>query len=89
MRKPKIGVLGFSDGEPEVHTTLKDIVQAQMDAVVSALQRSGQVARLPVPHETFLEKFDANHCHAVYGDHVESLKSVSRMLQIDAEVLGA
>jgi L-fucose isomerase len=43
IRKPKIGVLGFSDGDPEVHEQLKDIVQAQMDAIVDALRESGQV----------------------------------------------
>ena len=41
--KPKIAVLGFSDGEPEVSEQLKDIVQAQVDAIVNALERSGEV----------------------------------------------
>jgi L-fucose isomerase len=43
MRKPRIGVLGFSDGEPEVHEQLKGFVQKQMDAIVSALVKSGEV----------------------------------------------
>jgi len=43
IRKPKIGVLGFSDGEPEVHEQLKDIVQEQMDSIVAGLKQSGQV----------------------------------------------
>lgn len=43
IRKPRIGVLGFSDGEPSVHEQLKDIVQAQFDAIVSELERSGEV----------------------------------------------
>ncbi len=43
MRKPKIGVLGFSDGEPDVHDQLKDIVQKQMDAIVNALERTGKI----------------------------------------------
>lgn len=43
IRRPKIGVLGFSDGDPEVHEQLKDIVQKQMDAIVQALKDSGQV----------------------------------------------
>ena len=30
-------------------------------------------AKLPFDHQIFLDRFDANHCHAVYGDHVESL----------------
>ena len=43
QRKPIIGVLGFSDGDPEVHAQLKDIVQAQVDAIVDALRKDGQV----------------------------------------------
>ncbi len=43
MRKPKIGVLGFSDGEPEVHEELKGFVQKELDTIVRALDESGQV----------------------------------------------
>jgi L-fucose isomerase len=43
MKKPRIGVLGFSDGEPEVHEQLKGFVQKQMDTIVEALEKSGQV----------------------------------------------
>ena len=43
MRKPIIGVLGFSDGDPDVHDELKGFVQAQMDAVVNALRATGKV----------------------------------------------
>lgn len=45
-------------------------------------------AKLPFDHSIFLDKFDANHCHAVYGDHVESLKTICGMLGIDYEILG-
>lgn len=45
-------------------------------------------AKLPFNHNLFLDKFSANHCHAVYGDHIEDLKMVCRMLNIQAEVLG-
>ena len=45
-------------------------------------------AKLPFDHQIFLEKFDANHCHAVYGDHVEELKMICRMLNVDVELLG-
>jgi len=31
--KAKIGILGFSDGEPEVHEQLKDFVQAQLETI--------------------------------------------------------
>ena len=45
-------------------------------------------AKLPFDHQIFLDRFDANHCHAVYGDHVESLKMICQMLDIDVEILG-
>lgn len=45
-------------------------------------------AKLPFDHQIFLDHFDANHCHAVYGDHVESLKMICQMLDIDVEILG-
>lgn len=45
-------------------------------------------AKLPFDHNIFLDKFDANHCHAVYGDHVEELKIICRMMDIDIEILG-
>ena len=45
-------------------------------------------AKLPFDHNIFLEDFDANHCHAVYGDHIESLKVICSMLNIDCEVMG-
>ena len=44
-------------------------------------------AKLPFDHQIFLEKFDANHCHAVYGDHVEELKMICKMLDIEVEML--
>ena len=45
-------------------------------------------AKLPFDYKIFLDKFDANHCHAVYGDHVEELKIICRMLGIEFELLG-
>ena len=45
-------------------------------------------AKLPFDHSIFLDKFDANHCHAVYGDHVEELKMICKMLDIEIEMLG-
>lgn len=45
-------------------------------------------AKLPFNYEIFLNKFSANHCHAVYGDHTEELKMICRMLDIDVEILG-
>lgn len=45
-------------------------------------------AKLPFDHQIFLDKFDANHCHAVYGDKVQELKMICDMLEIDVEILG-
>jgi len=47
LRKPKIGIIGFSDGDPAVHEELKDIVQTQMDSIVRALSSSGEVDVVP------------------------------------------
>ena len=44
-------------------------------------------AKLPFDHQIFLEKFDANHCHAVYGEHLDELIMICRMLDIDVEIL--
>jgi len=38
-------------------------------------------------YHIFLDKFDANHCHAVYGDKVAELKMICEMLDIDIEQL--
>ena len=43
LRKPIVGIIGFSDGDPEVHEELKDIVQKQVDDIEEALRGSGQV----------------------------------------------
>jgi len=45
-------------------------------------------AKIPFDHEILLEKLDANHCHAVYGDYREELIMICQMLGIEAEVLG-
>ena len=45
-------------------------------------------AKIPFDHEIFLDKFDANHCHAVYGNHVEELKMICKMMNIEIEMLG-
>lgn len=46
-------------------------------------------ARLHFDYQVFLDNFDANHAHAVYGDHIEELKIICKMLDIKAEVLGS
>lgn len=45
-------------------------------------------ARLKVPVDEFLSRYDSNHCHAVYGDWTEELTWVAKMLDIDYEVFG-
>ncbi len=43
-------------------------------------------AKLPFDHSVFLDRFDANHCHAVYGDHVDDLKMICSMLNVEVEM---
>ena len=43
IRKPRLGILGFSDGEPEVHEQLKGFVQSTLDGIADALEKSGEV----------------------------------------------
>lgn len=44
-------------------------------------------AKLPFDHNVFLDKFDANHCHAVYGDHIDDLSNICKMLDIEVDIL--
>ena len=39
---PKLGLMGFSDGDPEVHEQLKDIVQKQVDVIAQEVQKTGK-----------------------------------------------
>lgn len=43
-------------------------------------------AKLPFDHKVFLDKFNANHCHAVYGDKIEELKMICEILGIELEM---
>lgn len=43
LRKPIVGIIGFSDGDPEVHEELKDVVQKQVDVIEEELRKSGEV----------------------------------------------
>ena len=36
-KKPVLGILGFSDGDPAAHEMLKGIVQTQVDAIADAI----------------------------------------------------
>lgn len=37
-RKPLLGIVGVSDGDPEVHETLKDVVREQLDTIVAGVR---------------------------------------------------
>lgn len=43
-------------------------------------------ARLEVSADEFLSRFPCNHIHGVYGDCVEELKTVARLLDMDVDV---
>lgn len=45
-------------------------------------------AKLHFDYKVFLDNFDANHAHAVYGDHIDELKMVCQMMNIETEILG-
>lgn len=43
-------------------------------------------ARLEISADEFLSRFPCNHIHGVYGDCVEELKTVARLLDMDVDV---
>ncbi|HWU38192.1 MAG TPA: hypothetical protein VN203_11155, partial [Candidatus Acidoferrum sp.] len=43
-------------------------------------------AKLRVPPERFIATYSSNHIHGVYGDYVEELKWVCKILNMEAEV---
>jgi L-fucose/D-arabinose isomerase len=46
-------------------------------------------ARFDVPAEDILTRYGSNHIHAIPGDHVEQLKAVCRMLDLDYDGFGS
>ena len=42
-RKPLLGLMGLSDGDPVVHEKSKDVVQHQVDVIRAALEKDGRV----------------------------------------------
>jgi L-fucose isomerase len=46
-------------------------------------------ARFDAPAEELLERFGANHIHAVPGDRVAELRAVCRLLDVDFDGFGA
>jgi len=41
--KPLLGIIGFSDGDLQVHEQLKEIVQKQVDVIAEELRKDGRV----------------------------------------------
>jgi len=67
-----------------------DIVALPRDVMKETTEEWPHVfAQLPFDHEIFLDNFDANHCHAIYGDHINQLKMICQMMKIDVDELGA
>ena len=42
-KKPLLGIMGLSDGDPVVHEKSKDVVQHQLDVIKAALEKDGRV----------------------------------------------
>jgi L-fucose isomerase len=42
--------------------------------------------KLKVPPERFIATYSSNHIHGVYGDYVEELKWVCKILNMEAEI---
>jgi len=43
--------------------------------------------RCNVSSDEFIEKYPCNHIHGVYGDYVEELKVVAKLLNISVQIL--
>ncbi|MBQ7726479.1 MAG: hypothetical protein IJT66_04970, partial [Clostridia bacterium] len=43
-------------------------------------------AKLKVSPEHFINNFPCNHIHGVYGDQVEALKNVAKILDIPVQI---
>ena len=46
-------------------------------------------ARFDAPADEILARFGANHIHAVPGDHVDELRALCRLLDVDFDRFGA
>jgi len=44
-------------------------------------------AKVPCDYRVLFETLNANHCHAVYGNWIDELSMICRMLDIDVEIL--
>ena len=45
--------------------------------------------RFEAPADEILARFGANHIHAVPGDHVDELRAICRLLDVDFDGFGA
>jgi len=65
-----------------------DIVELPNEVMKETTEEWPHVfAKLPFDHQIFLDRFDANHCHAVYGRHIDDLSKVCSMLDIEVDIL--
>jgi L-fucose/D-arabinose isomerase len=82
------------DGRYRLHALTGKLVRFD-DATNEALMRQSTYtwphafARLDAPPKDLLGAYGCNHIHAVPGDHVEALRAVCRMLDVDFVRLGA
>ncbi len=58
----------------------------EIKAVATQVEWPHAFAKLEVKPEEFLSTYDSNHCHAVYGDHVDELKHFCEIAGIDYKV---
>lgn len=83
-----IARLNRKEGKYRMTIIPADFVELPREKMAETTEEWPHVfAKLPFDHSIFLDKFDANHCHAVYGDKVEELKMVCKMLGIEVEML--
>lgn len=84
-----IARLNRKEGKYRMTIILTEFVTLPREKMAETTEEWPHVfAKLPFDHQIFLDKFDANHCHAVYGDKVENLKTICEMMDIDIEILG-
>lgn len=83
-----IARLNRNEGKYRMTIIPADFVELPREKMAETTEEWPHVfAKLPFDHSIFLDQFDANHCHAVYGDKVEELKMICSMLDIDVEML--
>ncbi|NPV52375.1 MAG: L-fucose/L-arabinose isomerase family protein [Firmicutes bacterium] len=87
--KATIARLNRTEGKYRMTITPAEFVELPREKMKETTEEWPHVfAKLPFDHELFIQQFDANHCHSVYGDHVEDLKMICSMLGIEVEILG-